>query len=191
MMRLFIAMPLPRHIEEALARVILVFKESDARVKWVEPKNIHLTMKFLGETDEQMVPEISQAIETVSRKYNAVSGFINKVGAFPNPNKPRVVWAGMAEEIADLEKIATDIETEMEKLGFEKENRKFKSHLTLGRVKDSRQLGRLPSVLKGFELAPEKITFDRIVLFKSTLTPGGPIYDRLYEAKLKSDETFS
>jgi 2'-5' RNA ligase len=191
MMRLFIACPIPENIRSSLENIIILFQKEQARVKWVEPKNIHLTLKFLGETDERLVVDISNAIKKVAGNFDPISGFVNNVGAFPNPNRPRVVWAGMDSHPPELEQMALEIDNQITKIGFEKESRKFKSHLTLGRVKDSRQLGGLPSAIKGFQMTPEKIVYDRIILYKSTLTPTGPIYDVLFEAKLSRKERFS
>lgn len=186
-MRLFIAMPLPENVEKALEKIIFVFSREEARVKWVDPKNIHLTLKFLGETDEKLIPSISDAVGRVAQKYNPVTGFIDTVGGFPNLKRPRVIWTGFSKPPGILAKIAGEIEDDMVPLGFEKEDRPFKSHLTLGRVKDPRKLGRLPETINGYQVVPEKVEFDRIVLFKSTLTPKGPLYERLFEAGLKTE----
>ncbi len=187
MMRLFIAMPLSENVEKALEKIIFVFSREEARVKWVDPKNIHLTLKFLGESDKKLIPSISDAISRAAQKYGKVTGFIDSVGGFPNLKRPRVIWAGFSKPVDILARIAGEIEDEMVPLGFEKENRPFKSHLTLGRVKDSRWLGNLPEVINGYQVVPEKVEFDRIVLFKSTLTLKGPIYERLFEAGLKTE----
>jgi len=185
-MRLFIAMPLPKNIEESLGKVIFVLKQKRTRVSWVAPKNIHLTLKFLGETDEQKVKPISEAIAGVAAKYGVINSGIDQIGAFPNLNRPRIIWAGLSEETETLAAIAFDMENEMEKLGFAREARAFKSHLTLGRVKDSFNLGELAEAVKKYEFAPEKALLDSIVLFKSTLTAQGAIYERLFQAPLKS-----
>lgn len=184
-MRLFIAMPLPDEIEELLGKAVFVLKQKRTRVKWVAPKNIHLTLKFLGETDEEKVASISDSIRKVAEKYNTVHSRLDKLGAFPNLNRPRVVWAGLSDGIDILTTVASDIETEMARLGFEKENRPFRCHLTLGRVKDNFNLAELADAISNYELTPTDVTFSSIDLFKSTLTPRGPIYDRLFEAELK------
>lgn len=186
-MRLFIALPLPDEVEQFLSNVILDLKQKRGRVKWVASKNIHLTMKFLGETDENKVEAIIKSIESVAAKHKSVECTIDRIGGFPNLRRPRVIWTGIEnkeDNIDKLEAIASDTEDEMARLGFEKENRKFKSHLTLGRIKDARDLYELTNYLDGYQLHPKEILFDRIVLFKSTLTPHGPIYERLYETEL-------
>jgi 2'-5' RNA ligase len=186
MMRLFIAMPLPEKIEELLAEIIFDLKQIRSKVKWVTPKNIHLTLKFLGDTDEKKIPEIIEAIKKIGSDYKMVISEINKLGAFPNLRRPRVIWAGLDGSIDILAEIAGKIENEMEKAGFEKENRPFKSHLTLGRVKDNFGIADLTQAIEKYDFAPEQVVFDRIVLFKSTLTRQGPIYERLFETELQT-----
>jgi len=185
MMRLFIALPLDRETENALGKIILDLKQKRGRVKWVAANNIHLTVKFLGETDENKVAAISEAVKQVAEKHSPVESVIDRLGGFPNLKKPRVIWAGLKSNIEKLEAVALDVDSEMQNLGFEPENRKFKSHLTLGRVKDSRDIYDLTGYMESYTLAPLDIKFDTLVLFKSTLTPRGPIYERLLEAKLR------
>jgi len=184
-MRLFIAMPLPGEIEEKLAEVIFTLKQTRTKVKWVAPKNIHLTLKFLGDTDEKLVPQISRAIEQTAEKYTAVDCSIDRLGAFPNLRRPRVFWAGLAGKVDTLAKIAGEIDSGMAEIGFEKETRPFKSHLTLGRVKDNFKIDELTEAVEKYNFTPEDIVFNKIVLFKSTLTRQGPIYERLFETGLK------
>ena len=191
-MRLFIALPLPQKAEQFLGNIIEDLRQKEqkvGKVKWVDSKNIHLTMKFLGETDENKIEDISTAIKKTAGKHSSVNCTINKINGFPNLNRPRIIWAGLENENNDdnlikLENIASDIDTEMSQLGFEKENRKFKSHLTLGRVKDNKDLHNLTKYLESLKIQPEDLLFDKIVLFKSTLTPKGAIYERLYESDL-------
>ena len=183
-MRLFIAIPLPQQIEELLGKIILSLKQTRANVKWVASNNIHLTLKFLGETDEKKVPHIIEDIKRAGSSCKAVNSRLEGLGGFPNLRKPRVIWAGLSEGVDTLAKIAGDIENGMEKLGFEKENRPFKSHLTLGRVKDNFGMAELAKAIENYKLQPENFVLDKIVLFKSTLTPRGPIYVRLFELEL-------
>lgn len=184
-MRLFIALPLPREIEESLGKIIFVLKQKGGgRIKWVAPKNIHLTVKFLGETSEEKLEGIKNAIEQISKKYKVAECAVDKVGAFPDLVRPRVIWAGLSGDIETLQAIVDDIEEGMAALGFPREEKRFKPHLTLGRVKENYGLGELVSYIKGYTMAPEHFRMETLVLFKSTLTPKGPIYERLYEAGL-------
>lgn len=184
MMRLFIACPLPPAAEQELDETIRTLKEADGVVKWVASKNIHLTVRFLGDTDERLVADISQKLDTIAGQFRFVETSINQLGAFPNLRRPRVIWAGIKSGIDTLSQIAAATELAVQDLGFAAESKGFKAHLTLGRVRDRGNPSRLIDFMSEFQLAPIPVRFDRIVLFKSTLTPSGPIYDRLHEALL-------
>lgn len=185
-MRLFIALPLEAPVKDALGRIITLFKQKGGSVKWVKPDNVHLTLRFLGETDENLVNEIKQQIDEAVKSHRQVQTSIATLGGFPNLNRPRVIWVGIEQNIEALAKMARDIEHRMRSLGFEKEKKQFKAHLTLGRVRHNKGLENLTDFVKDYRLEEIPLLFDHIVLFKSTLTPQGPIYDRLHEAKLSA-----
>jgi RNA 2',3'-cyclic 3'-phosphodiesterase len=184
MMRLFIALPLSREIEESLGKLIFVLKQKGGPVKWVAPKNIHLTVKFLGEVDEIKVNDIKAAVEKTAAKYRMVESTVEKIGAFPDFVRPRVIWAGMTGGIETIDGMVKDIEDAMAALGFPREDKRFKPHITLGRVKENYGLGDLISYIKSYHLVPMPLNLESLVLFQSTLTPRGPIYDRLLEVPL-------
>jgi 2'-5' RNA ligase len=185
MMRLYLGCPLPSTTERELDNVIRTLKERDGAVRWVASKNIHLTIRFLGDTDERLVDDIAQKVDTIARQFPAVHTVIDKLGAFPNLRKPRIIWAGIQSGIETLAQVAAAAELSVQDLGFEAETKGFKAHLTLGRVRDRRKPEELVSFLSDYQLTPIPVLFDRVVLFKSTLTPTGPIYERLHEAQLQ------
>jgi len=187
-MRLFIALPLPREIEEELGRIIFILKQKGGggRIKWVAPKNIHMTVRFLGDTDDDKSPAIKEAIQRVASRHRVVESIVDTLGAFPDLKRPRVFWAGLSGGIEILDSIAGDMEEEMRRLGFPREDKKFKPHLTLGRVKESYGLDDLAGYIRNYQVAAKPFRLDKLVLFKSILTPQGPIYSRLLEANLKS-----
>ncbi len=184
MLRLFIAIPLGQEAERYLERIIHDLRSHGSGVKWVNPKNIHLTLRFLGDTDERLVPKICSLLDAVVSDIDALSSKIDALGAFPNLRRPRVIWAGINGGVEALSKLAHRIESGVRDLGFESEPKRFKAHLTLGRVRDHNKLGALSDDLAAYQMEPKRLLFDRVVLFKSTLTPQGPIYERLHEAKL-------
>jgi len=184
MLRLFIATPLGVEVENYLRSIIDDLRERGGGVKWVEPKNIHLTLRFLGDTREELVPKISNLIDRIAAEQKAISSQIDRIGGFPNLRRPRIIWAGLDRGVEELSKLARQIELAVRKLRFEKESKKFKAHLTLGRVRDHRPLRSLSDYLQSYQIEAMPMTFDRIVLFESTLTPRGPIYDRLHESIL-------
>lgn len=189
-MRTFIAIELPEEIKDALAQLQEDLKKSGADVKWVEPKNIHLTLKFLGEIDEIKAQNIIKIIEEIAQGLNSFKARISSVGAFPKLNFPRVIWAGVDEGDEEICKIASGLEQPIAKLGIPKEDRKFSSHITIGRTRST--LNREKLVQELSRLATEsgqvnlEFTVTKITFFKSTLTSGGPIYEALNEAHLKT-----
>ncbi len=184
MIRLFIALPLEKPVKDRLGQIIADFKQKGGSVKWVKPENTHLTLRFLGDTDEKLLAKIKTEIDAVASTHPPVATSINIIGGFPNLNRPRVIWVGIEKEIESLAKMARQMELKIRTLGFEKESRPFKAHLTLARVREPRGNERLFEYLQGYKLEEIPIHFDRIVLFKSTLTSQGPIYERLHEAPL-------
>ncbi|RKX27261.1 MAG: RNA 2',3'-cyclic phosphodiesterase [Candidatus Zixiibacteriota bacterium] len=184
MIRLFIALPLPDEVERKLAGIIDMLKSEDGNVKWVSSQNIHLTAKFLGDTDENLVTKISGEIDRIASTFAPIDCAIDTLGGFPNLRRPRVIWAGISGDTETAVKIAKQIDLAMRKLRFEKEKRPFKAHLTLGRVRQGSRLDRLADFMEQYRLDPIPLRLDRLTLFKSTLTPKGAIYDRLHEAVL-------
>jgi len=184
MTRLFIATPISSEVEKELARIISTLKNAGGPVKWVEPSNIHLTLKFLGDTNEKLIPQIKEIIDNVAATHKKVPTTLNSLGAFPTLNRPRVYWVDLKDRDADLEKMASALDNAVHGLGFEKESRPFRSHLTLGRVKFPENLQKLNEAVRNIKVIPLPQVFGRIILFKSTLTPRGSIYDKLHESKL-------
>lgn len=184
-MRLFIATPISSEIEKELSRIISTLKNIGGPVKWMAPANIHLTLKFLGETDEKLIPQIKEIIEEIAARHVSISSGLAELGAFPDNRRPRVYWVGLERGTEELSQIALELDKKLHNLGFQKENRPFRAHLTLGRVKFPEGLDNLTEAVKSFKVDKKPLIFGRIVLFKSTLTPRGSIYEILHEANLK------
>jgi 2'-5' RNA ligase len=138
-MRLFIAVGLPEEVETKLEEFQNELKPFARDAKWVNPHNIHLTLKFLGEVKEEKVPELQEVLKQSGKNIEPVSVTVQGCGFFPNARRPSVFWAGVkTEPLLGLQKI---IEERTQNLGFEGENRPYSPHLTLARFKDPR--GRL------------------------------------------------
>lgn len=187
--RLFIAMPLGDRVEQTLSGIIHDLKRSAAAVRWVSPKNVHLTLRFIGDTEPSQVDELKAVLDNTARQFTAVDTRIDLLSAFPNLKRPRIFWAGCSdhEVTKRLCRVADAVERGVQELGFEPSNKMFKPHLTLGRVKRPDNLDRLVATLGQYELPALDLHLDRIVLFRSTLTSEGPIYDRLHETSLAEE----
>lgn len=185
MIRLFIAMPLPPSVQEYLDRLIADLHDQGADVKWVAAKNIHLTIRFLGDTDEQLVQQLASMLDAVGSRFSSVDTIIDKFGGFPHMQLPNIFWVGLKGQTELLAQFATATELAIRPYGFAPENRPFRAHLTLGRVKKTRGLSALLAYVPMLKIEPVPIHFDRIVLYQSTLTPKGAVYSPLHETKLK------
>jgi len=189
-MRTFIAIELPKEIRDSLANLQDKLKSTGADVKWVEPDNIHLTLKFLGEIDDQKLDKITSILENIAKDKNSFHIFISSIGAFPRISSPRVIWVGIDMGEKETKGIVKALEEKIEKIGIPKEDRPFSSHITIGRTRSALNLQKLAEGLKTLEndLKIKVAEFDvtKITLFKSTLTPKGPIYEVLKETNLKT-----
>ena len=175
-MRTFIAIDLPEKIKNKIAELENDFKKCNLTFKWVKPENLHLTLKFLGDIDQEGVSKINEAITTVSGKFAAFKASFNSFGFFPNEKNPRVFFISIDKEEL-FKSIASELEKELETLGFKKENR-FKSHITLARIKDLKNIESLKEKIKNTQLN-EEFPADTIILYKSTLTKEGPLYEEI------------
>lgn len=190
-MRSFIALEMPPEVKEFAAGLIKELKPSGADVKWVEPGNLHLTLKFLGEVDPSATADIITALEGALGGRSAPGLSAAGCGAFPNARSPKVVWLGLGGQTDLVAQMARAVETAFEPLGFAPEGRPFKPHLTLGRVRRPRRGAKAPSTaplsraLAALAAAAgPSFTAGRVALMKSTLTGSGPIYESLHRVTL-------
>ncbi|MFH2127871.1 MAG: RNA 2',3'-cyclic phosphodiesterase [Pseudomonadota bacterium] len=190
-MRSFIALEMPPEVKEFAAGLIKELKPSGADVKWVEPMNLHLTLKFLGEVDPGATADIITVLEGALGGRSAPGLSAGGCGAFPNARSPKVVWLGLGGQTDLVAQMARAVETALEPLGFEAEKRAFKPHLTLGRVRRPRRGAKAPSTaplsraLAALAAAAgPSFRADRVALMKSTLTGSGPIYESLHRVIL-------
>lgn len=189
-MRTFIAIELPQQIKDRLSELQALFKNSGADVKWVNPKDIHLTLKFLGEVDEEKSLKIAGVIENIAKASRQFEISLSSAGAFPKIEFARVIWIGIAKGDLETKTLAKELDERLEKLGIAKEERPFSSHITIGRVRSSLNKDKLIKALKEAEgyFSGKDIGFEvtKITLFKSTLTSGGAVYEALKEANINA-----
>lgn len=167
---------------------LLAFEEdirkTNADVKLVELENIHITVKFLGDTDEQHIDAIEQRMKESVQGIKPFPITLRGTGVFPNKNYVKVLWVGITDE-GTIEAIAKAIDASLAPLGFKKEQRGFSPHLTVGRVKTARNKERLLRVVDQYNA--EEFTVQEVqalMLKKSDLTPQGPMYSTLREVRL-------
>lgn len=189
-MRAFIAIKLPKKLCDYLTGLQQELKKTQADVKWVAPNNIHLTLKFLGEIDTGKLDEIIAELKEISKNKTPFNIRPSSLGAFPKITFPRVIWVGIDKGDVETCQIAKDLEGKLVELGIPAEDKKFSSHITVGRVRSNLHRERLVAGLSDLasRKLPENLEFlaDKITLLKSTLTPKGPLYEILNETSLKT-----
>lgn len=182
-MRLFVALVLPAAVTDELATVQQRLQRSGEHpVKWVAPAAIHLTLQFLGEVADTRVAELLAALEPLHPASTTPPIYpgMGAVGAFPHLRRPQTVWVGIEGDLAALNCLQQSVATALMPLGFQPEERPFRAHLTLGRVRreaTTAQRAALGTVIAALP-RPNPMTWPggRPLLVQSTLTPGGAVY---------------
>jgi 2'-5' RNA ligase len=178
--RAFLAIELTDPIRQRLAEAQENLRPAAEGVKWVAPEKIHLTLKFLGEIEEDAVPAITDAVAEVAGRIEPFHISVESVGAFPPRGKPRVIWAGIAEDTGRLADLQRQTEAALKSLGFKPEKRRWTPHATIGRVKKRRGSRELRPALderQDDRFGAQPVT--EIVLFRSDLFPAGAVYTPL------------
>lgn len=175
--RAFIAIPMPDAVRERLGALQDRLRAAAADVKWVEPANIHLTLKFLGELSDEARPALDVGMKIIAASHAAFDLAVKGTGAFPAGGAPRVVWAGCHVASGKLVALAGAVEKAADAAGFAPEGRPFAAHVTVGRVKSSRNAPALRALLER-ESASDFGAFrvEAFVLYRSDLSPRGPTY---------------
>jgi len=177
--RCFLAIELSENLKRSLESLRSRVDLPQFDVRWVEPRNLHLTLRFLGEIPEEDIETVSEAAQKTAEATESFSLLIQGLGAFPTLGSPRVVWAGVepAEPVVRLER---KLSRELDRLNWPPPDKPFRPHLTIGRVKSSRGKGELRRLLERTQR--EKIGEIRVTdigLIRSQLRPAGPLYTNL------------
>lgn len=158
--------------------------KAGADIKLVEPQNIHITLRFLGEIPEALVEKVKNEISNVNFKTFYVE--FKGLGAFPSYKRINVIWVGIEKGKKELKDIFNQLENKLEKIGFSPEPKGFSPHVTIARVKSRKNIESIIKILnemKDYSFGIIKLSSLR--LKKSTLTPKGPIYETLFEVMAK------
>ena len=181
--RAFLAIDSDDDLKPKINKIIREFKQIDANIKYVELQNLHFTLKFFGDIDTEGIDLISEKVEKVMKDFGPFDIKIKGCGAFPNKNRIKVIWVGLDEDKI-LKDLHDKLDKEFNSIGFDLD-KKFSSHLTLGRMRSAKGKDKVKDTLEKYEnmdIGSMEVT--GIVLKKSTLTPNGPIYEDLIEFRL-------
>ncbi len=187
MIRSFIALELSPEIVSVLRDVVADLKRLNLDGRAVNPDSIHLTLKFLGSVEPNLVPTIAASLRGVAAASAPFRLSLRGLGVFPNSRRPRVVWFGV-DPSAPLRSLQRDIERAAHHFGFEPEARPFSPHVTLMRLKSDANSAALARYLRENEAKANagELAVDEFVMFQSVLKPGGAEYTKLATFRLGS-----
>jgi 2'-5' RNA ligase len=186
-MRLFIALNLPKKQRARIHRAARALRDEGLPIRWLDPDNFHVTLKFLGEVRRERIEEVQERIVGVAAATRSFTTELAGFGAFPTIRRPRVIWLGM-EANAELRCLKQDLEWALGDMGFEAETRAFHPHVTLGRADGAGGAGAfrgLDSIMAGMEFDGE-VKVHTIDLMRSHLSREGASYSVLASARLAS-----
>ena len=200
MIRTFLAVELSEPLRANLAKIQRELKQRlsgelsrDVRMSWVQATSIHLTLKFLGDIDEQVIAPMHAAMGNILSVHRAIEIPLERLGAFPRPQQPRVLWIGPSEEwerSREQERLMAlhrEIETCAQSLNFAPDNRPLSPHLTLARIKEGERSAGQALARSGVmdrPLTVGTLSVSAIALMKSDLKPTGSVYTRLWEVRV-------
>jgi 2'-5' RNA ligase len=184
--RAFIAIELPPPVIALLGKIQQDLKSLRVGARWVRPENIHLTLKFLGDINPAEVEKICTAMTAAAEGVAPLTLAVGGIGVFPDLKRPRVIWVGLAGEIQPLLAFQHNLENRLSDVGFPKEKRSFKGHLTLGRFKEPANRDTIRRAMAEYsDMENERFEAGRMVLFKSDLNPSGAVYSHVKWVELE------
>lgn len=185
--RMFCAFELPESLRTRIQDHAQRVREAvpEAAASWSRPENIHLTMKFFGNVDQARVPVISAAATRVVQEFSPLEIEVGKTGVFPRPSRPQVLWIGVHDSSGALAKLQQRLEDEFASEGFPKEDRAFRPHLTIARIRRPQSADRLAQIHLGLPFSAVAVGFAELILFRSELSSKGSKYTAISRHRLE------
>lgn len=179
--RIFIAIDISDEARGSVGKYTAELRSSfpDVRVGWERADKLHVTLKFLGNVDEDLVRRVEKAIAGVVPRHRPFIAEISGTGIFPGRRDPRILWLGMRRGRDEMVSLGTDIEKALEQLGFITEPRAFSPHLTIGRIREPRKGMDLAKVHLGSLFPPVEFTVPHVTIYESVLGPNGSVYSAI------------
>ncbi len=184
--RAFVALELSQALKHGILGLIDELKCGGVRASWSRASTLHLTLKFLGDVDEDALPDVAEAVGRAAEPVQPFEFSTGSLGAFPSPRRSRVLWVGVTATDA-LYDLQAALESELAGLGFPRERRRFHPHITLGRIRDpgGDDTG---GILASLEAPRGSVAVHEVLLMRSTLAPGGAIHDVVEAIPLKQGD---
>lgn len=189
MKRIFIAVDISGETRRKVSQYIedLRRKYGRLRVGWEKTEKLHLTLKFLGDTDEKRLRDLIAAANETRKFFSPFKLQILQTGVFPNPRKARVLWLGVKDETNSLKKLNDVFESRCEKIGFEREKRNFSPHLTIARLREPEKSYELAETHLRENFFSDEFDVSEVAIYESRLTPGGSLYSIVSRHKFEKE----
>jgi RNA 2',3'-cyclic 3'-phosphodiesterase len=186
--RAFLALGLPDGARAAAGELLreLRGRLGGGDVKWVDPGNLHVTLRFFGDLDAAGLARARELTAAWDGAFEPFPSGWTELGAFPSPRRPQVIWLGLRDEKAALAAFAREIEQRLVRAGFGRADKPFRAHVTLGRVRRDRRVA-WERASDGLTMPAADFSIRRLVLMKSALMPAGPIYTPLETATARGE----
>jgi len=186
-LRTFLAIDLPSDMHKTIAQKQECLRRQLPHINWVKSENLHITLKFLGDTPEMKINDLKQVVQQAVKNISPFVITVRGFGVFPDKRAPRTIWTGIDSDQSALENLASQVESSVISLDFPKENKPFRPHLTLARIKkDNREIGQ--AIDKSGVLTDPfifgRLLVEQVTLFKSDLRPTGSVYTKLWAVPL-------
>jgi len=183
--RTFVAIEIDECVRQELGRVQSVLRDVPARVKWVKPRNIHLTLVFLGDIAETAVRDVTETMDKTASELPRFAYEVAGIGFFGPPRSPRIIWAGAKGNLQPLKDLHGFLTLELIERGFSLSDKPFTPHLTIARIRSTKNSEELINALRRTEERSfGRVAVRRVVLFRSDLQPTGPEYTVVHESAL-------
>ncbi len=183
LLRCFVAIDIPEDVTAEIAGLQRSLKQYGARISWARPEGIHLTLKFLGDVESGLIPDVISALNAAVSSSKTFTVSAEGVGCFPNSRRPRVMWIGL-DGGDSLRAVQGAVDSAMKPLGFDREKRKFNPHLTLGRVKSPQGIEDVVHRMEELGFPKREFPASEIRLMQSDLQPAGAVYTVIHAISL-------
>ncbi len=191
-MRCFIAVELDSFIRDNLSALRKQLQTElwgyEKGIKWVKSENLHVTVKFLGDVDDNKIMDVCKGCDEAASEHSTFDIEVGNAGYFPPRASARVIWAGLTQGAEQLRNLFASVEDNMEMLGFDKENKPFSPHITLARIKNSENGRKAASIIDDLVTHPFGVQgVEALTIFSSNLTSDGPVYNVVHRAIINSN----
>ncbi len=191
-LRAFVAVEIPWELQAAFDAVQSELRQLGIRARWVRTGNIHLTLKFLGDVTAGQVSDVAEAVRAAVCGHAPIPLSARGIGVFPGVRRPRVIWIGLSGQTERLAELQLGLEERLSTLGFLKDERPFRGHVTIGRFFEAIDYSLMARVVPSYaERTFGGFEVQEVVLFQSDLQPQGPVYTALAKAKLEGSPSRS